>query len=124
MLFCYVLVSGEQDVNFFLFDGRRKGSVLSKSKGDIKENLARTVHQCSKMLARGHAGTPSQTCEKSDFLFPVDCLGDICKCTQLSSTGGSVCTRALCVRSVVMSQFLNSYTDVNDEGTKFLLASF
>ena len=53
MLFCYVLVSGEQDVNFFLFDGRRKGPVLSKSKGDIKENLVHPAYQCSKMLARG-----------------------------------------------------------------------
>ena len=47
-----------QDVNLFVVDGRRNGPLLSKCKGDSTQVLVERIHQCTKMLARGHAGTP------------------------------------------------------------------
>ena len=46
----------KQDVNFFFVDGRRNGPLLTKGKGDLRELLVQNLHQCSKLLARGHPG--------------------------------------------------------------------
>ena len=56
-LWCVYVLSKKQDVNLFVVDGRRHGPLLSKAKGDPASLLVQHIHQCAKMLARGHAGT-------------------------------------------------------------------
>jgi len=54
-LWCVYVLSKKQDVNLFVVDGRRHGPLLSKAKGDPASLLVQHIHQCAKMLARGHA---------------------------------------------------------------------
>ena len=54
-------------MNLFVLDGRRVGPMLCRAKGDLRDVLAQHIHQCSKMLARGHPGTERKTVHK----YPV-----------------------------------------------------
>ena len=54
-----VFFSQKQVVNLFVLDGRCHGPLLCKAKCDPREVLVQHIHQCAKMLARGHPGTCS-----------------------------------------------------------------
>ena len=58
----------KQDGNLFVLDGWCHGPLLCKAKGDPREVLVQHIHQCAKMLARGHPGTCSF---KKGPLYPV-----------------------------------------------------